>query len=143
MAAYTARMLDASRVALGLALSMLACTAPNTAHGPPAQPGARWQSTLDADHPLVGVIWDVASRRRVGEAELAARVHSADIVLVGETHDNPDHHRIQAELLGVFAARHAAPAVIFEMLDREQQPAVDASLHAHPGDVDALAQAVG
>jgi uncharacterized iron-regulated protein len=103
----------------------------------------RWESRLDVDHPLVGVIWDVAAQRRVDERELYARVRSSDIVLVGETHDNPDHHRLEARLIDAFAARHAAPAVVFEMLDRDRQPAVDASLSAHPDDVDALAKAVG
>lgn len=138
-------MLASPRLALGFALFALACTPSGRTRPPPQQPSAaaRWQSKLDVDHPLVGVIWDVAARRSVGEAELAARVRAADIVLVGETHDNPDHHQLQAVLLRAFAGAHDAPAVVFEMLDHEQQQAVDATLSAHPGDVDALAQAVG
>ncbi len=125
-------------------LVTLACTSANRAHpSPPSAPApARWQGTLGADHPLAGVILDVAAHRRVSEAELTARVGAADIVLVGETHDNPDHHRLEASLLQAFAAAHPAPAVVFEMLNREQQPDVDASLAAHPGDADALALAV-
>jgi uncharacterized iron-regulated protein len=122
----------------------LGCAGSNGAHPPPqldAAP-ARWQSKRDIDHPLVGVIVDVAAQRRVSEAELIARVQAADIVLVGETHDNPDHHRLEASLLQAFATAHHAPAVVFEMLKREQQPAIDASLAAHPGDADALARAV-
>jgi uncharacterized iron-regulated protein len=84
----------------------------------------------------------VAARRRVDERELATRVRSSDVVLVGETHDNPDHHRLEARIVDAFAAGHDAPAVVFEMLDRDRQPAVEASLSAHPGDVDALAHAV-
>jgi uncharacterized iron-regulated protein len=132
------------RLALGLVLAAIGCTRSNGAH-PPPQPEsarARWQSQHDIDHPLVGAIVEVAARRRVSEAELIARVQAADIVLVGETHDNPDHHRLEAELLRAFSTAHPAPAVIFEMLNRQQQPAVDASLAAHPGDADALAQAV-
>ena len=78
----------------------------------------------------------------MSEAEFTARVQRADIVLVGETHDNPDHHRLEATLLQAFSTTHHAPAVVFEMLNRQQQSAVDASLAAHPGDADALAQAV-
>ncbi len=136
-----------SRLALGLVLVALvtpACT--NTNRAPPApqpQPAAaRWQSQGGLDHPLVGVIVEVASQRRVSEAELTARVQAANIVLVGESHDNPDHHRLEASLLQAFATAHRAPAVVFEMLDRERQPAVDASLAAHPDDADALARAV-
>jgi uncharacterized iron-regulated protein len=102
----------------------------------------RWESKLGVDHPLTGVILDVAGGRRMSEAELVSRVQAAGIVLIGEIHDNPDHHRLQAHLLQAFAATHAAPAVVFEMLDRDQQPAVDASLVAHPGEADALAKAV-
>ncbi len=138
-------MLASPRHALGIALFALACTTSCRTPFPPQQPSTAlpWKSKLDTDHPLVGVIWDVAARRRVGEAELAARVRATDIVLVGETHDNPDHHQLQATLLHAFGETHDAPAVVFEMLDHEQQQTVDSTLRAHPGDVDALAQAVG
>ncbi len=135
------------RLALGLVLVALGCASSNRAHQVPQPPQpepapARWQSKLDIDHPLVGVIVDVAAQRRVSEAELTARVQAADIVLVGETHDNPDHHRLEAALLQAFATTHRAPAVVFEMLNREQQPVVDSSLATHPTDADALARAV-
>jgi uncharacterized iron-regulated protein len=132
------------RFALGLVFVALGCAGSNRAHPAPQLDSApaRWQSKRDIDHPLVGVIVDVAAQRRVSEAELIARVQAADIVLVGETHDNPDHHRLEAALLQAFSRAHHAPAVVFEMLNREQQPAIDASLAAHPGDADALARAV-
>src|SRR5580704_9699750 len=110
------------RRALILALVALGCNSANKIP-PPPQPQsapARWQSTRDIDHPLVGVIVDVAAQRRVSEAELTARVKAAGIVLVGETHDNPDHHRLEAALVQAFSAAHHAPAVVFEMLNREQ-----------------------
>jgi uncharacterized iron-regulated protein len=124
-----------------MALACASSTGPH-APAPPWASALHWESRLDIDHPLVGVVWDVAAKRPVTERELSARVQSSTIVLVGEAHDNPDHHRLQARLLGAFAARQEAPAVVFEMLDRERQPAVDASLSAQPGDVDALAKAV-
>jgi uncharacterized iron-regulated protein len=122
-------------------LVCLACSTPKMAPAPAPAP-ARWESPLGADHPLAGVVFDVSSGRRASEAELSARVQASDIVLVGETHDNPDHHRLQASILRTFAAAHPAPAVVFEMLNRDQQPAVDATLAAHPGDADALGKAV-
>ena len=135
-----------SRPALVLVLVTVVtagCTKANRAQpSPPSVAAARWQGTLGADHPLAGVILDIAAQRRVSEAELTARVAAADIVLVGETHDNPDHHRLEASLLRAFASAHPAPAVVFEMLNREQQPDIDASLAAHAGDADALARAV-
>jgi uncharacterized iron-regulated protein len=135
----------APRLALGLVLLVSACTTSSFSHPPAAQPtdSVTWQSKLDVRHPLVATIWDAVALRRVDETELTARVQAAEIVLVGETHDNPDHHRLEAALISAFAARHTSPAVVFEMLDRQRQPAVDSSLSAHPGDVDMLAQAVG
>ena len=138
-----------SSALLGLALAMSAACTSTTAR-PARQPLERaapterlpWLSKLDVTHRLVGVIWDVAAQRAIRESELTARVQSAPVLLIGEAHDNPDHHRIQAELLSAFAVRHDTPVVVFEMLDRQRQAAVDASLHVHPGDVDALAQAV-
>jgi uncharacterized iron-regulated protein len=126
---------------LGLALLPLGC-ATRQAPAAPAAPPVQWQTKLDAENPLVGAIWDVAAGRRVDEVELRSRLQLADIVLLGETHDNPDHHRLQARLIDAYAGMHPAPAVVFEMLDAGQQPAVDASLQAHPGDADALARAV-
>jgi uncharacterized iron-regulated protein len=130
-----------SRLVLGLVLAT-GCTASTTRPPPQAAVVHHWESKLGVDHPLTGVILDVVGGRRVSEAELVARVQAASIVLIGEIHDNPDHHRLQARLLQVFAATHDAPAVVFEMLDRNKQPAIDASLVAHPGDADALAKAV-
>jgi uncharacterized iron-regulated protein len=133
-----------SWLARGLVLVAPAC-ASSTGPRPSAVAAAEvkpWQSKLEVDHPLVGTIWDLAAKRRVDEGELIARVQSSDIVLVGETHDNPHHHRLEAHLIDAFAARHIAPAVVFEMLDRDRQSAVDASLSTHPDDVDALAKAV-
>jgi uncharacterized iron-regulated protein len=126
-------------------LATTTCAGAPAARPPGDRPpsGEHWESTLDAAHPLIGAVWDVAGHRRASEAELFARVQSSDVVLVGETHDNPDHHRLEARLLGAFAEGHTTPAVVFEMLDREQQPIVDATLRPWPADVDALARAVG
>ena len=125
-------------LALGFLLLASGCGT-STSRPPPPRAAAtpRWESKLGVDHPLTGVIVDVARGRRVTEAELVAHVQSSGVVLVGEIHDNPDHHRLQARLLQAFAATHPAPAIVFEMLDRGRQSDVDASLTAHPGDADA------
>jgi uncharacterized iron-regulated protein len=49
----------------------------------------------------------------------------ADVVLLGETHDNADHHLLQAARITGLVARGRRPAVAFEMLDADQQPFVD------------------
>lgn len=109
-----------------------------------AQPisSRRWVSALHRDHPLVGKIWDVGAGRFSDEASLSAAVAAADVVLLGETHDNVDHHLLQARLVRTVLASGRRPALAFEMLTADQQPTVDAALARSPRDPDALAKAV-
>jgi uncharacterized iron-regulated protein len=104
--------------------------------------GRPWVTSENARHPLVGKIWEPRAGRFVDEGTLAAAVSSADYVFLGETHDNPDHHLLQARLLRAITASGRRPAIGFEMLDADVQPAVDASLAAAPTDPDALGSAV-
>lgn len=98
----------------------------------PLAPGRTWLSTDHRDHPLVGRVWDVRAGRFADEAALAAGLSGASLVLLGETHDNPDHHLLQARLLRAVTSAGRRPVVAFEMLATEQQPALDAAL-ARPG----------
>ncbi|HEY3190091.1 MAG TPA: ChaN family lipoprotein, partial [Solirubrobacteraceae bacterium] len=79
-------------------------------------PGVSWQSSIGREHPLVGRIWDVAARRFVDEPTVVAAITRARYVLLGEKHDNPDHHALQARLLRALTAAGRRPAVAFEML---------------------------
>lgn len=76
-----------------------------------------WQSEARQDHPLVGVRWHVAENRPVGREELVELAARHRWVLLGEKHDNADHHRLQARLIGQLAAPEAI--VAFEMLDED------------------------
>jgi len=75
-----------------------------------------WEAPLGHEHPLLGRIWSPGAGEVVPEAEALARVAHAETLLLGEKHDNPDHHRLQAELL---AAQRPA-SVVLEMLDLDQ-----------------------
>jgi uncharacterized iron-regulated protein len=50
----------------------------------------------------------------------------ARIVLLGEQHDNPDHHQLQAFVLQRMSDIGRRPVMVFEMVDRDGQQAVDA-----------------
>lgn len=50
-------------------------------------------------HPLAGRIFAVADGTELSEAELAARLAAAELVVLGEVHDNPLHHAAQARLV--------------------------------------------
>jgi len=80
------------------------------------------------DHPLTGKIWDMNSRRFMDEAALLAMMGKADVILLGETHDNPQHHDVQLKLLKARIESGARPALLMEQLDTESQPALDLAL---------------
>jgi len=111
--------------------------------GVPTPAGSAWVSTLYREHPLTGRIWDVRQARWIDEAVLESALSRADFVLLGETHDNPDHHLLEARLVRALASAGRKPAVGFEMLDTEQQAKVDRALALAPRDADAVAEAVG
>jgi uncharacterized iron-regulated protein len=56
----------------------------------------------------------------VAAAELLRRVGSADLVLLGEVHDNPVAHAVRGNLLRAFAGRR--PAVVFEQFTATEGP---------------------
>ncbi len=108
----------------------------------PISPSRGWVSGLHRDHPLVGRIWDVRGGRFADEAALDAVLAAAPFVLLGETHDNPDHHLLQARLVRAVTATGRRPALVFEMLKNDQQAKVDEALARDPADPDAIAKAV-
>jgi uncharacterized iron-regulated protein len=63
-------------------------------------------------------------------------------VLLGEKHDNPDHHRLQAWLVERLAAAGRRPAVVLEMLDASQREALARHLRERPRDAAGLGAAV-
>ncbi len=120
------------------ALILSGCTKDKT-----AEAIAMWESPLYRDHPLAGQIWKPADRRHAMAEELSAALKKADYVLIGEKHDNPDHHRLQAGLVAELAAHDRRPALVFEMLTGSQQEPLDTHLASHPGDAAGIGAAVG
>ena len=45
-----------------------------------------------------GEIVELHSGRSITFAELATQIRAKDIVLLGEVHDNPDHHLVQIQV---------------------------------------------
>src|SRR6266850_965744 len=82
-----------------------------------------WESPAERAHPLVGRIWDVKAGTFIGEDALVARLVSSRFVLLGERHDNPDHHALQAKLIRGMIEAGRRPAVGFEMLATDDAPA--------------------
>ncbi len=108
----------------------------------PAARAEPWQSPLRAEHPLVGTVWQVATGKFVSPDQVHAAAAKAAYVLLGETHDNADHHRLQAAILAIMVAKGRRPAVVFEQIPRDLQPALDAHLNSRPDDAAGLGEAV-
>lgn len=63
---------------------------------------------------------DGATGNPVATAELVRRAGAADLVLLGEVHDNPTAHAVRGQLLHALAATH--PAVVFEQFAASDAP---------------------
>jgi len=58
-------------------------------------------------------------------AAIIGRAASAQVVLLGEQHDNADHHRWQLHMLAALHARTPGLVIGFEMFPRRVQPVLD------------------
>ena len=101
-----------------------------------------WESPAERAHPLVGRIWDVKAGAFIGEDVLVARLVASRFVLLGERHDNPDHHVLQAKLVHAMIEAGRRPALGFEMLTTDDAPAVIRYLARSPKDAAGLGDAV-
>jgi len=61
-------------------------------------------------------------------ASLTELAGAAEVVGIGEAHDNPAHHSLQSLLLERMAGAGQRPVVAFEMLAEDQQGALDRAL---------------
>lgn len=91
-----------------------------------------WRAAHARSHPLVGKIYRVSADARsaapVNAETLVRDLTGIDYVLLGEQHDNPDHHRLQAWVFERLARAGRRPALVMEMLDSDKQAAVSAFL---------------
>jgi len=104
---------------------------------------ASWQAPYYQDHKLVGKIWSTAKENFVSQADLTDALTGAHFILLGETHDNPDHHLLQAKLITSVAASGRRPIIAFEMIDMAQEQSLAEHLSASPKDTDGIPEAIG
>lgn len=105
-----------------LAVAIGACTTP-------LQPASIFSET----------VWDVAANHAITAELLVERIRAVDILLLGETHDNPNHHRLQNALLTALSNRGRTPALVMEQFDFEQQPIIDTAMARATSHADGLA----
>lgn len=129
-------------IALSLAL-LLAASEAIAAPQPAPIPLPSWQTAIGRTHPLAGLIYAPATREALPPEALVDRLAPADLVLLGEKHDNPDHHALQAWVVAGLAERGRRPAIVFEMLTADQAAALDQWRGSSPKDPTGLGPAVG
>ena len=128
------------------AIAVCLCLLGGTAAAAGDSDWVAWIKSVGGGHALAGKVFAVGPD---GLTEL----HSdgtlpalpQGLLLLGEVHDNPHHHRVRAWLIaGAARARPlgARPAVVFEQIDADQQSALD-EFRARPAAQDASAAADG
>ena len=80
-----------------------------------------------APHPPVAFyvperVYDTAAGAFVDFEVMLAALAKADVVFVGEQHDDPNTHRLEAAILDGLHRRKLAPVLSLEMFERDTQP---------------------
>jgi len=96
---------------------------------------------LGRNHPLSGRIWDVSAGKFIDSQQLYADLARADFILLGEQHDNGEHHSLQAKIVERTTALGARRAVGFEMFSIDQADAIAKYLARRPTDAAGLGPA--
>ena len=105
-----------------LALSLLAGCATTSTHRPATEAAAEAEPPAPAEMVLVA-----ANNTLLRWDALVAQAAAADVIILGEQHDDLAGHRFQTALVTALLAQHPV-AVCLEMFERNEQPLVDAYL---------------
>lgn len=86
--------------------------------------------------PITGEIRDLRSGQSLTAQELITQLAKPSRVIVGEQHDNRDHHQLQLWLLQTLGQQRPQGSLLLEMLTPDQQPRVDEVRHASTAPTD-------
>jgi len=107
---------------IGAALILLPASSPDAAARKP--PWRAWKSKGHLEHTLTGRVYAAKKGLFLTPIELADKLAVNDYILLGETHDNLDHHILQAWLINRIAHYDRRPAIVWEMIDLNQSLAL-------------------
>ena len=114
--------------ALGLAFHGLAINAQPARTGGPAQPGY-----------VANRVYDTHRGRFIDFESMLADVTTADVLFLGEQHDDSSSHRLEAAALEGLARRRSNVVLGMEMFERDVQPALDSYLAGRTTEAEFLA----
>lgn len=84
-------------------------------------------------------VYDTRHRRFVDFESMLASASGADVLFLGEQHDDPGTHRLEAATLEGLARRRSNIVVAMEMFERDVQPLLDNYLGGRTAEHDFLA----
>ena len=80
--------------------------------------------------PVSGEIRDLRNGEVLTAQQLLKRLAEPERLIIGEQHDNADHHAAQLWLLRSLGEQRPQGSLLLEMLTPDQQPKVDQVRHA-------------
>ena len=118
-----------------------ACAAPSGSVAPGPAPAQFAGPVLGAANLYIPHRAYDAGRNRFSDFEsMLSELARADVIFLGEQHDDPRTHRLQAAVLEGLARRRSRPVVVaLEMFERDAQPALDAYLAGSSTEAEFLA----
>ena len=78
----------------------------------------QWEAPFFQDHELVGKVWDTHKNAWLSIKQFKLELSYYNYILLGETHNNPDHRKLQAEVINSLVALGLKPVVVMEMLSQ-------------------------
>jgi len=91
---------------------------------------------VTAPPPVTGEIHDLRSGQVLTAQQLIERLAKSEQLIVGEQHDNRDHHQLQLWLLQALGQRRPQGSLLLEMLTPDQQLRVNDVRHASTPPID-------
>ena len=124
---------------VSVAFSVLMLLLPQVSRA--AEPPA-FSVAFGLEYSLVGTIVQLADSTRLSPLQLLQALLPTDIILLGEKHDNPDHHTLQAWVLRQVLQVGRRPGVVFEMMTEDQQAVIEQYERQQPEDAMLLGKAL-
>ena len=84
-----------------------------------------WQSRLNLGHELVGKIWSSERQEFLSIEKFTSLIEESRYLILGEKHDNPDHHSLQLSIINHLIRRDLVSLVALEMMDTSSQNLLD------------------
>ena len=84
---------------------------------------------FESSTPLAGKIWDLNNRHFITEELLVTEIAKSDWILLGENHENEEHHAIEQNLIEAISDAKKLGNVALEMANQKQQDALDRHRH--------------